>query len=672
MKKSKFKIFKKFFTVMFSLLLIAVLSASIAFFLYLHDLVANAPELDINRLQDPTQMSYVLDRNGKELAKLYGPEKRLVAKYSEFPENLIKAYICTEDRRFFTHPGVDLKGLANAVYGEVTTGDGRGGSTITQQLIKNIYLTSDRSYKRKAQEMFLALKLERTISKEDILAAYLNMIFMGEDNYGVKVAALDYFGKDISELSLKECATLAGMTSSPNYYNPRENYDEISARANYIIRDMYMNEMITLEECNAAINEELVIADEYFTEEVYPYAAFIDYVVDEIARDFLEANNEKITEDTLRQAKYRVKTGGYKIYTTINTEMQDKLQEIAKNFAYRTEGVEMSAVILDHHTGEIICMIPGREENSVKDGFNRATDALQPIGSSAKPVFVYAPYLELGANTDTIVDDTISKIQGYNTDQGYPNGDTTNEKITLRYAVQSSRNVAATKTLAYQVGVDRAYEFQKKEGINPSHSSQSLNGIALGSDGVTTLEMAGAYATLANDGVYITPHGYTKVTDLNDKTVMLVENHVRKERVFKSETAFMITDILQSTVTNGLATQSQIPGVITGGKTGTHENTSVTFGGFSHYYTCFNRICADDYTPIRETSSRDASRLFKALMTPLHEGLERRAIQEKTLQDLDLVKIGSEYRWKYDANGNEIRYYIPPPEDAEEGAEEGE
>ncbi len=314
-------------------------------------------------------------------------------------------------------------------------------------------------------------------------------------------------------------------------------------------------------------------------------------------------------------------------------------------------------------------MIPGRNENEVMDGFNRATDSIQPIGSAAKPIFVYAPFIEAGANPDTIVDDTKSKITGYNTQQGYPNGDTTNSKITLRYATETSRNVAAVKTLAYQVGIENSFEYQKKMGINPSHSSQSLNGIALGSDGLTTLEVAGAYATLANDGIYIRPHAYTFVTDFNNNIVLKSEDFNNISRVFSSETSWLITDVLKTTASSGYSINARIPGITTVGKTGTHEDTTVTFGGYTGYYTCFTRISNDDYSPIKEDSYYNVANLWKQLMTPMHQGLANIEPYAKSFEEVNIIKWGNEYR-KNDGSYSQKVYYLEPEPVIEEWSEE--
>ena len=671
-KNTKRKVFKVIFSTFFIIFTFCMCIGVSGGALFLKHFIDDTPELDVSQLDKVSSISYILDSEGNEITRLVGEEKKVFVEYNEIPKQLIDAFISIEDKRFWEHEGVDLINFSRATFEEVFKGGAsRGGSTITQQLVKNIYLTSERSYIRKVKEFIMSFRLEDIVSKEKILEVYLNEIFMGEDNYGIKAASLDYFGKELNDLTLKESAVIAGMTSSPNYYNPRENYEESMERAELVLDEMLDQGLITESEYNRAVIEEPEISDKYFSNDVYPYPAFVDFVVNELAQDMLTIEKKPLTDENIRIKEYEIRTGGYKIYTTLDYANQDALQDIAANFGYKTRGVEMSFVALDQHTGEIKIMLPGRTDNEVMDGFNRATDSLQPIGSSAKPIFVYAPYIELGANTDTMVDDTKTKIEGYKTDQGYPNGDTTDSKITLRYAVETSRNVAAVKTLAYQVGTDRAFEFQKLMGINPSHSSQSLNGIALGSDGLTTLECAGAYATLANDGVYIRPHGYTIVTDFHDNIVFNVESVLEPTRVFSSETAWMITNVLESTVTKGLGYNSKIKGITTGGKTGTHENTSVTFGGFSGYYTGFVRISNDDYSPIYENSTYYSATLWSRLMTPLHKGLSNKPIQEKTFNDVDIIKYGEEYRHQ-DGTYSQKVYVIETPEESEETPDEGE
>lgn len=665
--KKKTKIFKKILLTLFVVFNLAMCVGIGGVSHLLNTFIEEAPSMTLQDLTNIASISYVYDSNENEIARLSGQEKRIYVQYSEIPKQLIDAFIAIEDKRFWQHHGIDLVNYSKAVFEEVFKGGAtRGGSTITQQLIKNLYLTSERSYKRKALEFIMAQKLEDQVSKEKILESYLNEIFMGEDNYGIKAASLDYFGKDLNELSLKESAILAAIPAAPNIYEPRGNYEDALWRGNLVLQNMLEQELITQHEYNTAYIEEPEISEKFFSNDIYKFPSFVDFTLDQVAKDMLTKEGKELSKQNIASKKYDIRIGGYKIYTTLDADKQTQLQQIAHDFKYVTDGVEMSAVIIDHHTGEIKVMIPGRNENEVMDGFNRATDSLQPIGSSAKPIFVYAPFIESGANTDTIVDDTKSKIRGYNTTQGYPNGDTTNSKITLRYAIETSRNVAAVKTLAYQVGIDKSFDFQKKMGINPNHSSQSLNGIALGSDGLTTLECAGAYATLANDGVYIRPHSYTYVTDFNDNIVLKSEDFNEQRRVFSSETSWMITDILKTTASRGFSVNARIPNITTVGKTGTHEDTAVTFGGYTAYYTGFVRISNDDYTPIKENSYTNSSTLWKQLMTPMHAGLPNKEPYAKDFNEVNIIKWGEEYRKNNGSYTQKVYILEPAPEENSE------
>ena len=624
---------------------------------YFAFLIKGKPDLILSELDNDMQVSYVYDRNGEEIAMLSGSEKRIKVRLDEVPQDLVDAYVSMEDKRFYTHNGVDVKGVLNAIIGQLTGKSSRGGSTITQQLIKNTYLSSERTYKRKAQEMVLALELERRLSKDEILEYYLNKIFMGENNYGVEAAALDYFGKHIGEVTLKEAACIVGMTASPNGYNPRTHYDRFLERGNLVLAEMYEDEKISADEYYLARQEEPVIADEYFDRGLYPYTSFIDFTVKSAAKDLLAKEHVAVNATTLNQAEFRIRTGGYKIYTTLDPQQQSDIQQVVANYPYAEDYAECSAAVIEHSTGEIVVLIPGREENTVMDGFNRAVDSRQAIGSTAKPIFVYAPFIDLGADTDTIVDDTRTKIQGWNTEQGYPNGDITNSRITLRYAVETSRNIAAARTLMENVGIDTAYEYLVSMGVDGSHTSRSPAGMGLGADGFTTLEIAGAYATLANDGVYLAPHAYREITDMYDNTVLIPD--LNRHRVFSSETAFMITDVLHTTMTNGYGVNANLDWITTAGKTGTHEDKAVTMAGYTHYYTCFLRISSDDDTPIKDTSYYNSAGLWKQVMTRMHYGLEDAPIQTKTFDELNIVWYGGEYRHWTDKYYS--KYVYPQP-----------
>jgi penicillin-binding protein 1A len=229
--------------------------------------------------------------------------------------------------------------------------------------------------------------------------------------------------------------------------------------------------------------------------------------------------------------------------------------------------------------------------------------------------------------------------------------------ITLRYAVETSRNIAAARTLMDNVGIENSYDYLVKMGVDGSHTTKSPSGMGLGSDGYTTLEIAGAYATLANDGVYIEPHAYTKITDLEDNEVF--EKNPDSHRVFSSEAAWMMTDVLQTTMTRGYGVNARLPGITCAGKTGTHEDKVVTMAGYTHYYTCFLRISMDDDSPIKETSYANSSVLWKQMMSEMHTGLPDAPIQKKSFDDLNIVWYGGEYRhW---TNNYYSKYIQPAP-----------
>ncbi len=617
-------------------------------FMWFEKMIANVPPLDVGKREEYSQASKLYDASGNFLAE-YGTNENVEwADSDEIPQQLKDAFIAIEDERFYTHNGIDLKRLIGAVIGQVTGNAHYGASTITQQLIKNTHLTQAVTYERKAMEIHLALELEKVMSKDDILTWYMNTLFLGDSNYGIKVAAEDYFGKTLDELSLKECAILAGLAQSPNQYNPRLNklkgdMTPSNTRANNVLYKMYETGKITESQYQNALNEPLTVLDNSRRYELYNYPIYVEYAVEDVATKLLEAEEAEINDDTLYEKKQWLRTAGYIIYTAFDKNIQDIAQEAITNFArypatVTGTQVEASAVIMDQHTGEVVAMVGGREEPTEPEGFNRATDSTQAVGSSIKPLSVYAPACETGDYPGTTVMDTQESIQGYGADNSYPNGDHTGSAITMRRALELSHNIPAARFLLEHVGIDRAYDFMVKEGFAPENLAKTPAGLALGATDVTTLEMTGAYACLANGGEYIEPHAYKRVTDRFGNEIMNSSN-AERHRVFSQSTAWLVTDMMQSNMIDGYGVNARLKNVTSAGKTGTHEHQVISFGGYSPYYTSFVRISADDYVRMINSSSYyQSAGLWHAYMQPIHDGLEDKPILDYTAEDVGIQK----------------------------------
>ncbi|MBR2675536.1 MAG: transglycosylase domain-containing protein [Solobacterium sp.] len=617
-------------------------------FMWFEKMIANVPPLDVGKREEYSQASKLYDASGNFLAE-YGTNENVVwADSEEIPQQLKDAFIAIEDERFYTHNGIDLKRLIGAVIGQITGNAHYGASTITQQLIKNTHLTQEVTYERKAMEIHLALELEKVMSKDDILTWYMNTLFLGDSNYGIKVAAEDYFGKTLNELSLKECAILAGLAQSPNQYNPRLNklkgdMTPSNTRANNVLYKMYETGKITESQYQNAINEPLTVLDNSRRYELYNYPIYVEYAVENVASKLLEAEETEITDETLYEKKQWLRTAGYIIYTAFDKNIQDIAQDAITNFSrypatVTGTQVEASAVIMDQHTGEVVAMVGGREEPTEPEGFNRATDSTQAVGSSIKPLSVYAPACETGDYPGTTVMDTQESIQGYGADNSYPNGDHTGSAITMRRALELSHNIPAARFLLEHVGIDRAYDFMVKEGFAPENLAKTPAGLALGATDVTTLEMTGAYACLANGGEYIEPHAYKRVTDRFGNEIMNTDG-AERHRVFSQSTAWLVTDMMQSNMTDGYGVNARLKNVASAGKTGTHEHQVISFGGYSPYYTSFLRISADDYVRMINSSSYyQSAGLWHAYMQPIHDGLEDKPILDYTAEDVGIQK----------------------------------
>ncbi len=613
-----------------------------------HEYMDDVPELDLTLLDDYSIASKIYDRNGELLTEVGANENVDWVGLEDCPQQLIDAFISIEDVRFYQHPGFDIKRLISAVIGQVTGKGTHGASTITQQLVRRTYLSSEVTYKRKAQEIYLSYQLEQKLDKDQILEYYINRIYFGDLAYGIGAAADDYFDKDVSELTLKECAMLAGVINSPSMYNPRWAEDEemtlANERTNTVLYAMWQNEKITEEEYEAAVNEPLVIAPKKVLG-LYDYPYFIEYAIDNVAAKMIQQDGGEVNDDTLAAKKEQIKNGGYEIYTTLDRTIQETLDtsvEEYTNYPVSKDGseTEVTAVIINQHNGEVVAMRGGRHLPEERESFNRATMSKQPTGSSFKPVSVYAPCLEVGYSPGTVVADKKEPIIGYGLDNGYPGGECFNRGVTMREALESSHNIPASRFLCELLGIDNSVKYLLLNGFQPEELSSTASGEALGADSVTTLEMTAAYATLANGGTYIEPHGFTKVVDRHGKTVLTAEDTLDVHTVYSLRTCWQIVDMMSSNMVSGLGVHARLSGMASAGKTGTHEDEIVDFGGFTPYYTSFIRMSTDNYTPFKNAwSYTQPTRLWKQYMTVIHEDLENKEILDVTPSELGLYKV---------------------------------
>lgn len=507
----------------------------------------------------PPVSSQIYDSAGNELANIHATENRLPVKIEQVPLNLQHAFIAVEDNRFYEHNGIDPRGILRAVWANISSkGISEGGSTITQQLAKNAYLTQEQTMQRKIQEMFLAMKLEKQYTKQEILELYLNQIYFGQGAYGVQAAAKTYFGKNVEELDLSECALLAGIPKSPNYYSPFNDVKAAKDRRAVVLDQMVKYGYLGRMEAAEAKNEEMKLAPLTQATDKREAAYFIDYVtqllIDKYGADAVYKN-------------------GLKVYTTIDMGIQHKAEAAVlnnlPNYGTDVNGQvqpQGSLVAIDPKTGYIKAMVGGRGT----DQFNRATLAERQPGSVFKP-FVFAAALENGFTPDTTIEDSPITINGWS-----PQNDSRrfSGTVTMRTVATFSMNVPTVK-IAQKITMDKAIYYAQEMGIstfvldgpqNDRNFSTALGGLT---KGVTPLELVSAYGTFANKGVYVKHTAITKVLDRNGK--ILEQADPEGKAVLSEESCADLTSMLEDVILKGTGKRAAI-GRPAAGKTGTTSN----------------------------------------------------------------------------------------------------
>lgn len=614
------------------LLLIVVIGASIGLGTA-YAWVKNAPPLDYDEIFDLNQTTYIVDKHEKVIDKLHANENRTMVTLDEIPNNLRNAFIAIEDKRFYKHNGIDVKRIVGSAIEDFKLGKWvHGGSTITQQLIKNIYLTPEKRFKRKIIEAYYAMQLERKFTKGQILEAYLNTIGLGGNNVaGVKEAGLYYFAKEIEDLSLAECAVIAGITKYPSTYNPYLNYENSMKRKNLILSEMLDQDMISEIEYNIAVDEEIILSK---VEKEIETTYFADMVI----KDVIQAFQDKLGY-TKEEANRKVYNGGLKIVSTIDTEVQSIIESSFENeklFPPSTEDEngtlqpESAMVIIDNETGEIKAVMGGRS-SKVRRGLNRATQSLRQPGSSIKPLSVYAPALDNGYTAGTVIDDapiTFGNYSPRNYDRTFTG------LVTVREGIRHSLNVVAVKVLQ-DIGIERSIEYLEKFGIstleleNKKRNDRNIPALALGgmTKGVKPVEMAAAFSVFPNKGVYIAPTSFSTVFDRHGN--VLIDNNPEKNRVINEQIAYLMVNMLRDVVQSGTGTNAAIPKVPVAGKTGTTtEYKDAWFIGFTPYYTAAVWMGHDDPKPMSFVGGSYPARLWKSIMQEIHKDLPSKSFQQ--------------------------------------------
>ncbi len=583
--------------------------------------------------------SVVVDTEGNVIATLGEEKDKRRVSFENMPKNLVNAYVAIEDERFYKHHGVDIKRTASAILSYVFHfgSSSYGGSTITQQLVKNLTGDSTDSITRKIKEWWKAWQLETAVSKEQILEGYLNAIYVGPNVYGVGGGANYYFNKSASDLSLAECAFLAGINNSPNSYNPfsdKDNSEKIKKRTITVLEKMKELGYINEDECSKAtsqVEDGLNFNKGSFIESNAVYSYHTDALIPEVIEDV--ANKFNISETF---AENYLELAGLTVYSTQNSNIQKQTEIEFEKSKYQVaskkgnDSSQSAMVIMDHKTGNVIACCGGLGKKTKSRIFNRATQTTRQTGSSSKPLAILAPAINKRKITAaSIYDDTEKDFdKGYHpVDYNAPLG-----KITVRRAVESSQNIPFVEIMQ-EIGPSTAISYMKKMGITTLTKKDKGLPLSLGGldKGISPLEMAGAYSTIANDGKYIEPTFYTKIDKPSGKTVVKAKQKTRK--VFSKQVAYVLKDLLKQPVegTNGTARYCKISGVDVAAKTGTtDENYDRWLCGFTPYYTAVTWFGYDQNETVEFNKRNPAGLIWANVMARIHAGLKSATFEKPT------------------------------------------
>ena len=566
----------------------------------------------------------------KELATLHGSENRIWVDLEDIPDYLVKALVAIEDHRFYEHKGVDWYRTVGAMFTMLTGGDDSfGGSTITQQLIKNLTGNKEVTVQRKLIEIFQALEFEKKYDKDEIIEWYLNAVYFGEGCDGIYTAAQKYFGKEPSQLTLAESASIVGIVNLPTYYSPFYSEENNKERQETVLRRMYELGYISYDEYEEAKNEQLVFTrsdNEVADQEIYSY--YVEAVIKDVTEDLMEQKG--ISQDTARQLLYN---GGYRVYSCLDSYIQECVDNVyldVENFPkpYRANDQQLQSamVIMDPYTGEVVAMSGGVGEKTGNLVLNRATDALRAPGSSFKPLAVYAPAIELGLITpSTLVNDAPREEVEMSQNQWYPNNSDFKYRgiIDIATGVRLSLNTVAAQVLD-KLGLDASTNFLKnKLGITSLvPDDYNYASLALGelTNGMSVLEMAQAYCTFDNSGIFTEARTYSRVTDAAGNIVL--DNQPKTHVAMKSSTATNITSLLFSAANYGTGSESIFSGQAIAGKTGTSSyNWNRWFAGYTPYYVGVVWTGFDQPEQMY-VYGNPAAQVWRRVMQQVHAGLE--------------------------------------------------
>lgn len=623
-------------------ILLFVVSAGLTTLAIVYSWIKSAEPLDVNALFEQNQTTYIVDQDDKVIDKLHANENRSYVTLDKIPKNLQNAFIAIEDKRFQEHSGFDLRRMFGALKEDIRTGStAQGASTITQQLIKNVYLTRDKVLKRKIIEIYYAIQLERQFTKDKILEAYLNTIGLGHNNNGVQTASLYYFGKDVNELNLAESAMMAGITRNPTAYSPYLNFEKSSERQRLILSEMKKQGMIDDAQYEEAMAFPIKLTK---VKKEVQTTYFSDMVISE-ALDTMQSKLGMTPEE----AKLKLYNGGLKIVSTIDLDLQQRTEKIyntKNNFPpskLDANGViqpQSAFILIENGTGYVRAVMGGRSTKTLR-GLNRATQSLRQPGSSIKPLTVYAPAIDTGYSPANVFDDVPTSFGSFapkNYDGKFRG------KMTIREALKNSINIIACK-IVNEIGIDKSASYAKKFHLSSlilekqKYSDLNLSALALGgvTAGVRPIEMAAAYSTFPNKGVYVKPVSFTKILDKNGN--VLYESKPESERVISEQTAYIMVDMMKDVVKSGTGTNAALSNMPAAGKTGTTSSSyDIWFVGYTPYYTAAVWIGYDENKDTHLTGGTYPAKLWKLIMTEAHKDLKRKEFFRTELPSVTICK----------------------------------
>ena len=685
-KKKKHRLFWHFFRIQL-VLLVLVLGAA-AYYFYggygkqVEELRQEAVRLvrqsDVNTFK-ANQTSIVYASDGSVISTLKGEKDSYYVSIEEMPVDAVTAIVSIEDKKFFRHHGIDYRALLRAIKAMVQNGEvTQGGSTITMQLARNIFLSQEKTWQRKVEEMYIATELENKYSKDQILEFYLNNIYFGNGYYGIQSAARGYFDRDVESLSLSQIAFLCAIPNNPTLYDPVTNKDNTVSRRDRILKNMLDDGKISQMDYAQAVAEQITLnrpqalaKNDYV--ETYTYYCATRALMEQqgfvFHEDFKTDEEQQAYEDTYSalysECQKKLYTGGYRIYTSIDLSLQDELQQsvndtLSSYTGVNDEGVyelQASAVCIDNDNGYVCAIVGGRSQEFPGYTLNRAYQSFRQPGSAIKPLTVYTPSFEQNYTPDTIVVDEPIEDGPRNANGTYLGA------ITVRTAVEKSVNTIAWK-LYDQLTPDKGLSYLKAMNFSRISPSDYRLATALGgfTNGVSALEMASGFAAIENDGYYRTPTCIVKIEDGNGTVIYGSEQE--QVLIYKKNAARMMTDVLKGVITNGTGKGLGLGDMPCAGKTGTtNDQKDGWFVGYTRYYTTSVWVGYDMPKKLQGLMGNTyPGKIWQSFMSKAHEGLE-------PLEFLPYAKISDDLLQQQESGQPEDN---PAEETPEEGAQDGE